>query len=241
MLFFIHLLNNRGKVNNQPSTDVIELTLTMKMTTAQVVETSATVNNCPIQDYISLRSPGRSYPTHSLFLDKIFTVLDGTPSEDDHVVFNGGAQMYCMVEQRPVTLEGIYLITPFHTQYFSPDPPDFKAPNATSPKPPPGTQTHGTVRFLCIEKKITQDQKSKMFNYNIIYTVSMTIVTIGDKIVERMFESSNGVFFGNHRNSGPLPTNGGNRIIKLMFVKTRKNERCLTYKRGKNSSDLLNV
>ena len=107
MLFFIHLLNNRGKVNNQPSTDVIELTLTMKMTTAQVVETSATVNNCPIQDYISLRSPGRSYPTHSLFLDKIFTVLDGTPSEDDHVVFNGGAQMYCMVEQRPVTLEGI--------------------------------------------------------------------------------------------------------------------------------------
>ena len=80
-----------------------------------------------------------------------------------------------------------------------------------------------------------------MFNYNIIYTISMTIVTIGDKIVERMFESSNGVFFGNYRNSGPLPTNGGNRIIKLMFVKTRKNERCLTYKRGKNSSDLLNV
>ena len=36
-----------------------------------------------------------------------------------------------------------------------------------------------------------------MFNYNIIYTISMTIVTIGDKIVERMFESSNGVFFGN--------------------------------------------
>ena len=91
----------------------------------------------------------------SLFLDKIFTVLDGTPSEDDHVFFNDGAQMYRMVEQRPVTLEGIYLITPFHTQFFSPDPPPphFKAPNATSPKPPPGTQTHGTVRFLCIEKK----------------------------------------------------------------------------------------
>ena len=30
-----------------------------------------------------------------------------------------------------------------------------------------------------------------MFNYNI----SMTIVTIGDKIVERIFESSNGVLF----------------------------------------------
>ena len=42
--------------NNQsiiPSTDVIQLTLTLKMTTAQVVETSVTVNNnSPIQDYV---------------------------------------------------------------------------------------------------------------------------------------------------------------------------------------------
>ena len=39
----------------------------------------------------------------------MFTVLDGTPSEDDHAVFKyDGAQMYCMVEQWPVTLEGIY-------------------------------------------------------------------------------------------------------------------------------------
>ena len=29
---------------------MIQLTLTLKMTTAQVVETSATVNNSPIQD-----------------------------------------------------------------------------------------------------------------------------------------------------------------------------------------------
>ena len=36
-----------------PSTDVIQLTLTLKMTTAQVVETSVTVNNnSPIQDYV---------------------------------------------------------------------------------------------------------------------------------------------------------------------------------------------
>ena len=36
-----------------PSTDVIQLTLTLKMTTTQVVETSVTVNNnSPIQDYI---------------------------------------------------------------------------------------------------------------------------------------------------------------------------------------------
>ena len=45
-----------GKINNQsiiPSTDVIQLTLTLKMTTAQVVETSVTVNiNSPIQDYV---------------------------------------------------------------------------------------------------------------------------------------------------------------------------------------------
>ena len=45
-----------NQINNQsiiPSTDVIQLTLTLKMTTAQVVETSVTVNNnSPIQDYV---------------------------------------------------------------------------------------------------------------------------------------------------------------------------------------------
>ena len=48
-----------NQINNQsiiPSTDVIQLTLTaltLKMTTAQVVETSVTVNNnTPIQDYV---------------------------------------------------------------------------------------------------------------------------------------------------------------------------------------------
>ena len=36
------------------SPDVIQLTLTLKMTTAQVVETSVTVNNnSPIQDYVN--------------------------------------------------------------------------------------------------------------------------------------------------------------------------------------------
>ena len=46
----------KPEYNNQsiiPSTDVIQLTLTLKMTTAQVVETSVTVNNnSPIQDYV---------------------------------------------------------------------------------------------------------------------------------------------------------------------------------------------
>ena len=44
-----------NQINNQsiiPSTDLIQLTLTLKMTTAQVVETSVTVNNSPIQDYV---------------------------------------------------------------------------------------------------------------------------------------------------------------------------------------------
>ena len=35
------------------STDVIQLTLTLKMTTTQVIETSVTVNNnSPIKDYV---------------------------------------------------------------------------------------------------------------------------------------------------------------------------------------------
>ena len=42
--------NNQGIIL---STDVKQLTLTLKMTTAQVVETSDTVNNnSPVQDYV---------------------------------------------------------------------------------------------------------------------------------------------------------------------------------------------
>ena len=45
-----------NQINNPsiiPSTDVIQLTLTLKMTTAQVAETSVTVNNYSlIQDYV---------------------------------------------------------------------------------------------------------------------------------------------------------------------------------------------
>ena len=49
------LLSIFDRINNQsliPSTDVIQLTLNLKMTTARVVETSVTVNNSPIQDYV---------------------------------------------------------------------------------------------------------------------------------------------------------------------------------------------
>ena len=43
-----------NQVNNQkliPSTDVVQLTLTLKMTTTQVVETSVTVSDSHIHDY----------------------------------------------------------------------------------------------------------------------------------------------------------------------------------------------
>ena len=48
-----------------PSTDVIQLTLTLKMTTAQVVETSVTVNDdSPIQDYVHLHD--QTQPTFEM-------------------------------------------------------------------------------------------------------------------------------------------------------------------------------
>ena len=48
-----HLINQVSNQRLIPSTDVIQLTLTLKMTTPQVVETSVTVNNnSPIQDYV---------------------------------------------------------------------------------------------------------------------------------------------------------------------------------------------
>ena len=50
-----------------PSTDVIQLTLTLKMTTAQVVETSVTVkNNSPIQDYV--HPDDQTQPTFEIFV-----------------------------------------------------------------------------------------------------------------------------------------------------------------------------
>ena len=64
-----YFFNHRSII---PSTDVIQLTLTLKMTTAQFVETSVTVhNNSPIQDYVhpdDQPGPGRStQPTFDTF------------------------------------------------------------------------------------------------------------------------------------------------------------------------------
>ena len=59
-----------NQINNQsiiPSTDVIQLTLTLKMTTAQVVETSVTVNNnSPIRDYV--HPDDQTQPTFEMIL-----------------------------------------------------------------------------------------------------------------------------------------------------------------------------
>ena len=56
------------QVNNQSlilSTDMVELTLTLKMTTAQVVGTSVIVNNnSPIQDYV--HPEDHTEPTYNL-------------------------------------------------------------------------------------------------------------------------------------------------------------------------------
>ena len=59
-----------------PSTDVIQLTLTLKMTTTQVVETSVTVNYSPIRDYN--RPEDRASPTSTYEITpgfRSFTVL----------------------------------------------------------------------------------------------------------------------------------------------------------------------
>ena len=60
-----------SQVNNHsfiPSTDVIQLTLTLKTTTTQVVKTAATVNNSPIQHYVNADDPISL--THDLLLLK---------------------------------------------------------------------------------------------------------------------------------------------------------------------------
>ena len=55
---------------------MMRLTLTLKMTTAQVVKTSVTVNNSPIQDYV--HSDDQTQPTFEMTPGfKPFTVLRG--------------------------------------------------------------------------------------------------------------------------------------------------------------------
>ena len=118
----IHLLNNRGRVNNQSliqSTHVIQLTLTLTMTTAQVVEMSATVNNSPIQDYV--HPDDHIFDLlYSFFRQHINCIGWYTKVRTTKFFFfliwwranvlYGGAVT--------VALEGIYLMTPFTPNIF---------------------------------------------------------------------------------------------------------------------------
>ena len=59
-----------------PSTDVIQLTLTLKMTTAQVVETTVTVNNnSPIQDYVHLDDQTQLFEMNAYLLSFVFLAV----------------------------------------------------------------------------------------------------------------------------------------------------------------------
>ena len=60
-----------------PSPDVMQLTLTLNMTTAHVVETSVTVNNnSPVQDYVN--PDYQTQPTFEMTPGfKPFTILNG--------------------------------------------------------------------------------------------------------------------------------------------------------------------
>ena len=53
-----------------PSTDVIRLALTLKISTTQVVKTSVTVNNSPIQEFI--HKDNRAPPTYVSFVVSLY-------------------------------------------------------------------------------------------------------------------------------------------------------------------------
>ena len=67
----LRLTNQVNKQSSISSTDVIQLPLTLKMTTAQFVETSVTVNNSPTQDYLHLDD--KAQPTYDHFLSSGFS------------------------------------------------------------------------------------------------------------------------------------------------------------------------
>ena len=63
-----------------PSTDVIQLTWTLKMTTTQVFKTSVTVNNnSPIQDYVHPHD--QTQPTFEGFITFVASTVVGGPPD----------------------------------------------------------------------------------------------------------------------------------------------------------------
>ena len=82
-----------------PSTDVLQLTLTLKMTTAQVVETSVTVNNNnPIQDYV--HPDDQTQPLFNFFnqqtlqssAENLQTVMKTTDGRDNDILDKQGVE-----------------------------------------------------------------------------------------------------------------------------------------------------
>ena len=172
----IHLLNNRGRVNDQSliqSTHVIKLTLILTMTTAQVVETSATVNNSPIQDYV--HPDDHIFDLlYSFFRQHIDCIGWYTKVRTTTFFFLNMMTSKCIVRWSSDRSSWRNLFNdPFYTQYFSPDSlPTFKAIFFGMPQPlechqPKTIPLLRTQRyterslFLCIENKIRQDKKKQ--------------------------------------------------------------------------------
>ena len=66
-MLFISIAQQADVGFSRRSTDVIQLALTLKMTTAQVVETSVTFNNnSPIQDYVHPDDQTQPFPLFSV-------------------------------------------------------------------------------------------------------------------------------------------------------------------------------
>ena len=80
------MINQVNNLSTIPSTDVIQLTLTLKMTTAQVVEMSVTINNnSPFQDYVHL--------TIKLNLHYYYYDDDDDDDDDDYYYYTIGRHM----------------------------------------------------------------------------------------------------------------------------------------------------
>ena len=93
---------------------VIQLTLTLKMTTAQVVESSVTVNNSPIQDYV--HPDNNSKPTYYTNL-QLLCLCDWLTS--DHSLYVLFAHMVTFWTEQPTEGESIINITMVEPQVIS--------------------------------------------------------------------------------------------------------------------------
>ena len=110
--------------------------------------------------------------------------------------------------------------------------------NATSPKPPHSfaytDARKGPISFLCIEKRSHRIKRSKMFNYNIIYTISIK------KFNNRWQNYWENFFSLQMESFWVLPNQWRQPNYQINVSEDKKKHvTCLTYKRGKHSSDNL--